>query len=88
MRRKLHGKYFSNIISLVLFVVIAGGFSLAKAQNNILADGNPPLTKRMVERYVSLLEWSLDTAFSLPDRTAIEKQIIRYWRANEAKFGR
>lgn len=79
-------KFFSLVLSPILFVVIGGGyFSFAQAQGDVLVDGNPPLTNQMVERYCALLEWSLEVDFTATERAAVQKQLVQYWRKDETK---
>jgi hypothetical protein len=61
-------------------------FSLkAEGQNKNLADGNPPLTSQMVERFAGLMEWSLDLRFSSADREAVRKQLVNFWQTKDEK---
>jgi hypothetical protein len=72
---------------LLLFAIILNGAAAARvsAQRETLADGNPPLTVEMVERYAALMEWSLDVQFERAERQAIEKQLAAYWQAGDQK---
>jgi hypothetical protein len=54
-------------------------------KDKTLADGNPPLTASMVERYRNVMEWTLDARFNSAESAAIEKQIVEYWRARDEK---
>jgi hypothetical protein len=48
---------FQKLLSLLLCAaILCGGFALARGQSATLADGDPPLTASMVERYVNLME--------------------------------
>lgn len=71
---------------LLLFTIFASVFAVNNfGQNRVLADGNPPLTDQMVERFIGLMEWSLDVQFSDSDRSKVEKQLIKYWQTNDEK---
>lgn len=71
---------------LTLLFILTLVFSLQVfGQNKTLADGNPPLTSQMINRFVSLMEWSLDIEFSTADKAAVEKQILEYWQKRDEK---
>ncbi len=73
--------FLNKLLALLFCAVIL--VTAASAQNKILADGNPPLTDAMVERYSDLFEWSLDVSFSAQDRAAIEKEFVKYWQTGD-----
>jgi hypothetical protein len=74
-----------KFLQAVIFTfVIAAGAVLAQ-NNQIISNGNPPLTRGMIERFVGLIEWSLDVQFSNAERTKIEKQITAYWQTGDEK---
>ena len=75
-------KLFSIVFCAAIFV---GGFTLVRAQSVTLADGDPPLTGEMVERYAALMEWSLDVQFEPAERKAIQKNLAAYWQAGDNK---
>lgn len=72
-------KLFTLLFTFFLFTALVFG------QNRTLADGNPLLTSGMVERFVNLMEWSLDVSFSSENRAAVEKQLVKYWQAGDEK---
>ena len=72
-------KLFTLLFTFFLFTALVFG------QNRTLANGNPPLTGGMVERFVNLMEWSLDVSFSNENRAAVEKQLVKYWQAGDEK---
>jgi hypothetical protein len=86
MQQSLHNNIFNNLVGFLLGAVIIFCLSAtSNAQNKTIADRNPPLTSSMVERYIGLLEWSLDFQFSGKERAEIEKQIVKYWQTQDEK---
>lgn len=75
--------YLQKLLFLTIFAAVFAVNSFA--QNKTLADGNPPLTNQMVNRFVGLMEWSLDIQFSDSDKLKVEKQLIKYWQTNDEK---
>lgn len=76
----------SYLQNLLLFTIFAMVFAVNTfGQDRVLADGNPPLTNQMVERFIGLMEWSLDLQFSDSDRSKVEKQLVKYWQMNDEK---
>lgn len=76
----------SYLQRLLLFTIFALVFAVNNfGQNRVLADGNPPLTNQMVERFIGLMEWSLDLKFSDSDKSKVERQLIKYWQTNDEK---
>lgn len=75
----LHKSFNSLLCAVVLF----SGLAMAHAQTKTLADGNPPLTGSMINRFVNLMQWSLDAQFTAQDHAAVQKQIIDYWQTSD-----
>ena len=65
--------------------LLLAGAANVRAQSDTMAAGSPPLTSQMVERYTNLMEWSLDLRFTRAERSAIETQMVAYWRAGDEK---
>jgi hypothetical protein len=84
MQTVLFRNYLNKLFA-VLLCAVSFGAAAAYAQDKTLADGNPPLTASMVERYQNVMEWTLDAGFNSTERAAIEKQIVEYWRASDEK---
>lgn len=82
-----HQNYFKKLFVLVLCAAVAllSDVSVAKAQNGILADGNPPLTNSMITRLAGLFEWSLEIELSVKDRARLQEMTVGYWKTNDAK---
>lgn len=69
-----------------LFFILTTFFSFQTfGQSKTLAEGNPPLTNQMIDRFVGLMEWSLDVEFSANDKSAVEKEILAYWQKKDEK---
>ncbi|HLM60961.1 MAG TPA: hypothetical protein VK308_09165, partial [Pyrinomonadaceae bacterium] len=86
MQTNLFRNCFRELLSLVLFAaILGGGFSLARAQTGVLADGNPPLTASMINRLVNLFEWSLEADFTDKDRDDLQKLVVGYWKDADTK---
>lgn len=78
-------KNYLNKLSILMLYVIVMFAVQSFGQNKTLADGNPPLTGTMIERFVGLMEWSLDVQFSNENRAAVEKQLAEYWQTNDER---
>ena len=74
-----------KVLAIFLGAVFLAGAVSAGAQERKLAGGDPPLTSAMVERFVALMEWSLDIGFAPADRARVEKQLVKYWETNDEK---
>lgn len=73
-----------NLGSFILAILLFTG--IASAQNkNVLAEGNPALTQTMVNRFVGLMEWSLDLAFNETDQSEVRNQLVAYWKNGDEK---
>jgi hypothetical protein len=49
----------------------------------VLAEGNPPLTQRMVNRLANLFEFLLEIRLSGEQRERFQRGVIRYWAKND-----
>lgn len=72
------------IITFIIAILLFTTAAVAQSKNT-LADGNPPLTQTMVNRYTGLMEWSLNVEFTDADRTALRSQLISYWKNSDEK---
>jgi hypothetical protein len=84
-----HNLYFqlTNKVIVVTFyiaILLSLAFEIF-GQTKPLVKGNPPLTAVMIERFVSLMEWSLKVKVSKEKRSIVEKQIINYWQTGDEK---
>jgi hypothetical protein len=57
--------------------------SLPGNDGGILAQGNPPLTQRMVNRIEGLYEFLLEIRLSATQREQFQQGVVRYWTRND-----
>lgn len=69
----------------LVIMIFANAAIFAQTSDKVLANGDPPLMSRMVERYIGLMEWSLDVRFDSQDSVAVQKQLVKYWQMSDEK---
>jgi hypothetical protein len=74
-----------KIINAVLIAILLFTVSIFGQSKNVLADGNPPLTQTMVDRFTTLMQWSLDADFSDEERGQMQSVLVNYWKAGDEK---
>ena len=74
-------KIFSTAFLAIVLLII----SVPAQRSDVLINGEPPLTRLMVDRVAGLMEWSLDTQLSQDDRSALQSAIVGYWKNSERK---
>ncbi|MDQ3063844.1 MAG: hypothetical protein M3R14_13440 [Acidobacteriota bacterium] len=71
--------FLSTIIFLSVFA------SLAHAQDEVLSDGLPPLTRRMTERITDYYAYILNVQFTDEQRKRVQKGLVDYWENQDFK---
>ena len=76
----------SLLCSLLALLLLAGPTSFGKTpvtqqkeDNEILAQGSPPLTIGLVDKLVEFFEWSLESKFTKSQRTVFTTRLIQVW---------
>ena len=83
MKRQIYGG-----IIMVVLVVLPTSFgqqrgSLPGNGGGIIAQGNPPLTQRMVNRMEGLYEFLLEIRLSATQREQFQQGVVSYWTKND-----
>jgi hypothetical protein len=73
----------------IIFIVVLLAFSSAAAQtipsDEILADGNEPLTQSKVTRVADFFEWSLEMRLSPAERAAFQNELVEIWKSENRR---
>src|SRR5258705_6757488 len=78
-----------KLTSLILILLLAvSTFSQRRGSvqgegGAILAEGNPPLTQKLVNRLVNLFEFLLEIRLSEEQRERFQRGVVRYWTKND-----
>lgn len=75
----------TTIAILLSALFLLGQVAHTEAQHNIIVSGNPPLTTTMMNRLVTLFEWSLELKFSSAERATFQQIVAGYWQAKNPK---
>jgi len=83
VKRQIYGG-----IIMVVLVVLPTSFgqqrgSLPGNGGGIIAQGNPPLTQRMVNRMEGLYEFLLEIRLSATQREQFQQGVVSYWTKND-----
>ena len=85
---ELYAKYvpeLNRFISRVRFARAAGDSARHEAaKTRILAQGDPPLTQEMVDRYNLFFEWLLDAPMTQEQRQRIQDAVVADWKAGRS----
>ena len=76
--------------SLVALLLLAGPTSFGqtsvtqqKEDNEILAQGNPPLTLGRVDKFAEFFEWALDSKLTKSQRTLFTARLVEVWEKRD-----
>lgn len=76
-----------RIHTLIFFAILllAPAVYAQTDDNPVLAKGNPPLTKGLVDRAQLFFEWTLEGKFTAAQRNTLEKLLIEQWKTGDAE---
>lgn len=80
----------SLFCSIVILLLLAGSDSFGQTsavpqqeENEVLAQGNPPLTLGLSDKFVEFFEWSLDSKFTKSQRTLFTMGLLQVWEKRD-----
>ena len=80
----------SLLFSVAILLLLAGQASFAQAsvrqqkdEDEVLAQGNPPLTLRLVDNLGEFFEWSLESKFTKSQRTVFTTRLVQIWEKRD-----
>lgn len=80
----------SLFCSIVILLLLAGPDSFGQTsavpqqeENEVLAQGNPPLTLGLSDKFVEFFEWSLDSKFTKAQRTLFTMGLLQVWEKRD-----
>lgn len=76
-----------SIIMLLLFTGSAtsgrDGITRQKPEDEVLAQGNPPLTLGRVDKFAEFFEWALDSKLTRSQRTIFTTRLVEIWEKRD-----
>ena len=75
-------KIFTILLLISLVICASPAFG---QPDEVLADGLPPLTRRMTERIVNLYAYLLNVQFTDVQRKRVQKGLVDYWENQDFK---
>jgi hypothetical protein len=80
----------SIFCALVILLLLGGADSFGQTQvppqqeeNEVLAQGNPPLTLGLSGKFVEFFEWSLDSKFTKSQRALFTMRLLQVWEKRD-----
>lgn len=80
----------SLFFSVAILLLLAGPASFAqtsvtqqKEDDEVLAQGNPPLTLGLVDKLAEFFEWSLESKFTKSQRTVFTTRLVQLWEKRD-----
>ena len=80
----------SLFCSIVILLLLAGPDSFGQTsvvpqqdENEVLAQGNPPLTLGLSDKFVEFFEWSLDSKFTKSQRALFTMRLLQVWEKRD-----
>jgi hypothetical protein len=77
-------KRFTSVASTI-FTLLAICLWTHAQKDIVLVSGNPPLTQRMVDQYVSVCEYILEFKLDKERRVRFEQATVKYWTDDDRK---
>lgn len=83
-------KRFFCSLTIVALLATSGSFGIGaiaqqKNEDEVLAQGNPPLTSSLVDRTVEFFEYVFDTKFTKSQRTVFTLKVFNIWQSKDQK---
>lgn len=75
---------FCSLVALLLLAAPTSfGQPHQKQDNEILAQGNPPLTPGSVDKFAEFFEWALDSKLTKSQRTLFTARLVEVWEKHD-----
>jgi hypothetical protein len=72
------------LCSIAMLTLLTGSvISQQKPDDEVLAQGNPPLTLGLVDKFAEFFEWALDSRFTKSHRTLFTARLVEVWEKRD-----